>query len=60
MKSYTYIIGANSDIARELIKQYFETGDTSLCLLSTNSSRLNVFLDELQVNKESNKINVVD
>ena len=60
MKSYTYIIGANSEIARELIKQYFETGDTSLCLLSTNSSRLNLFLDELQVNKESNQINVVD
>ena len=58
MDNYIYILGANSEIGRELIKLKLEQ-NLNLCLLTTNSSKLETYIEELQLNTKS-KIKIID
>ena len=58
MDNYIYILGANSEIGRELIKLKLEQ-NLNLCLLTTNSSKIETYIEELQLNTKS-KIKIID
>jgi short-subunit dehydrogenase len=59
LENYTYILGATSEIGKELIKLKLDRYNRNLCLLTTNPSRLETYVEELGMARSS-KIKVVD